>query len=186
MSFIDDFLDKCYTRFLSDKIDPETNLPVLDGTGRIEKELDFNKLKGGLTDWKDNKFGLFTPYESAKDAGISWAVPFLAPIALGIIASLAATVATLAATIALGCLIVSGGAALFKNEELKQSAFDFALIAGIIAGIAAAVNIVGALLAFVVAPVALVSALTRTGSTILSPCVRCDDAEEQTRMSVSI
>jgi len=173
MQLLDELIAEYYTPYLTASVDPQTNTST--------NKLDPTKIKAGLIEWKDNKFGLFTPYKSFKDAGISWVLPIAAPIALGIAASIASAIVTLAAAAAVIGLIIAGGAALFSNEALRDNALVFAKYAGIVTGIAAAVSVLGPLLAWISTPVTLASALTRSGSTIVSSIANCvsDESREE-------
>ncbi len=127
---------------------------------------DLDNMFHDLMDWKNNKFGLFTPYKNGKEFGVSVALPFVAPIVFGIITAVASIIATLAAVAALGCLIVAAGAAIFRNNDLRDSALEFAAIAGGFALIATVGTIIGSLLTAISAPLTAASIVTRSGATV--------------------
>ncbi|WP_454781566.1 hypothetical protein [Legionella sp. WA2022007384] len=122
--------------------------------------------------------GFFTPYNSKTEFGIVASAPIVAPIAFAIASAAAAATAAGAALTALGSLVFAAGSGLYslhqpEAQETTNEALMVAAKASILAAACTAITIAAAILTAVLAPVALVYFLTRSGASIVNEASKC-------------
>ncbi|MBI2786663.1 MAG: hypothetical protein HYX60_10370, partial [Legionella longbeachae] len=141
-----------------------------------EKAQAWNKLQSSANHVYKKLPGFFTPYRSIGEFGLFLAAPVVTPIVLGLVAGIATITAAVSGIIAIGSLLVAGGAkgVGLCNENAKNtanSALNLAMSAGVVAALGILVTVASAIITAVLLPLTIVALVTRSLASIATPII---------------